>query len=132
MIPPEELARLAVFYDRFANHLDPLGDDWKRRKQEYFQCLNEIHGRFAAGIGFDEFRREAQRSCFRWLRAQNKPLRRRRKHESDDALPTNVVRRPLAVDEPPHFSGWIFVAQRRRQAVRTDVVKALEHCKPPQ
>jgi hypothetical protein len=34
MIPVEELARLAAFYDRFANHLDPLSDDWKRRKQE--------------------------------------------------------------------------------------------------
>jgi len=32
MIPLEELALLAAFYDRFANHLDPLTDDWKRRK----------------------------------------------------------------------------------------------------
>jgi hypothetical protein len=24
MIPADELARLAAFYDRFANHLDPL------------------------------------------------------------------------------------------------------------
>jgi len=35
MIPAEELARLAGCFDRFANHLDPLSDDWKRRKQEY-------------------------------------------------------------------------------------------------
>jgi hypothetical protein len=33
MIPQEELARFALLYDRFANHLDPLSDDWKRRKQ---------------------------------------------------------------------------------------------------
>ena len=29
MIPAEELARLAVFYNRFANGLDPLSGDWK-------------------------------------------------------------------------------------------------------
>jgi hypothetical protein len=73
MIPAEELARLAAFYDRFANHLDPLSDDWKRRKQEYFQCLSDTHARFGARIAFQEFRREAQRACFRWLRAQDKP-----------------------------------------------------------
>jgi hypothetical protein len=73
MIPLQELARLAAFYDRFGNHLDPLSDDWKRRKQEYFQCLNELHGRFRAGIAFDDFRREAQRACFHWLRAHENP-----------------------------------------------------------
>jgi hypothetical protein len=73
MIPAVELARLAAFYDRFANHLDPLSDDWKRRKQEYLQCLGDMHGRFGTGIAFEEFRREAQRACFRWLRAQDKP-----------------------------------------------------------
>jgi hypothetical protein len=73
MIPAEELARLAAFYDRFANHLDPLSDDWKHRKREYFQALSDIHGRFGAGTAFEEFRREAQRACFRRLRAQDKP-----------------------------------------------------------
>ena len=73
MIPAEELARLAALYDRFANHLDPLSNDWKRRKQEYLQCLTDLHGRFGTGIAFEEFRREAQRACFRWLRAQDKP-----------------------------------------------------------
>jgi hypothetical protein len=73
MIPSEELARLSAFYDRFANHLDPLSDDWKRRKKEYFECLIEMHERFAAGTAFEEFRGEAQRACFRWLRAQDKP-----------------------------------------------------------
>jgi hypothetical protein len=69
MIPREELARLAALYDRFANHLDPLTEDWKRRKQ----CLSDVHGRLAPDTAFDEFRREAQRACFRWLRAQDKP-----------------------------------------------------------
>jgi len=73
MMPAGDLARLAACYDRFANHLDPVSDDWKRRKQEYLQCLSELHGRFGAGIAFEEFRREAQRACFRWLRAQDKP-----------------------------------------------------------
>ena len=73
MIPGEELARLAAFFDRFANHPDPLSEDWKRRKQEYLQCLRDMHGRFGTGIAFGEFRREAQRACFRWLRAQDKP-----------------------------------------------------------
>jgi hypothetical protein len=73
MIPTEELGRLAAFYDRFANHLDPLSADWKRRKQEYFQTLSEMHNRFGSGIAFEDFRREAQRACFRWLRAQDKP-----------------------------------------------------------
>ncbi len=73
MIPVEELARLAAFYDRFANHLDPLSDDWKRRKQEYFQCLADLHGRFGTDTHFEDFRREAQHACLRWLRAQDKP-----------------------------------------------------------
>ena len=73
MIPAEELAQLAALYDRFANHLDPLSDDWKRRKQEYFECLNNMHDRFGLPVAFEEFRREAQRACFRWLRAQDKP-----------------------------------------------------------
>jgi hypothetical protein len=72
MIPGEDLARLAALYGRFANHLDPLSADWKHRKQEYLQGLNELHGRFGTGIAFEEFRREAQRACFRWLRAQDK------------------------------------------------------------
>jgi hypothetical protein len=33
MIPQEELAQFALLYDRFANHLDPLSDDWKRRNK---------------------------------------------------------------------------------------------------
>jgi hypothetical protein len=73
MIPTEELARLTEFYDRFANHLNPLSDDWKRRKEEYFQALSDMHDRFGSGIAFEEFRREAQRACFLWLRAQDKP-----------------------------------------------------------
>ena len=73
MIPAEELARLAVFYDRFANHLDPLSNDWKRRKHEYLGALNDLHQRYGARIAYEEFRREAQRACFRWLRAQDKP-----------------------------------------------------------
>jgi hypothetical protein len=73
MIPAEELARLAAFYDRFANHLEPLSEDRRRRKQEYFNCLSDLHARFGAGIAFAEFRSEAQRACFRWLRAQDKP-----------------------------------------------------------
>jgi hypothetical protein len=73
MIPSEELARLAAFYDRFANHLDPLSNDWKRRMLEYLQALIDMHERFGPSIAFEEFRREAQRACFRWLRAQDKP-----------------------------------------------------------
>jgi hypothetical protein len=73
MIPLEEVARLAALYDRFANHLDPLSDDWKRRKQEYLQRLSEMHERFGTGIAFEQFRREAQRACFSWLRAHDKP-----------------------------------------------------------
>jgi hypothetical protein len=73
MIPGDELARLAGCYDRFANHLDPLSEDWKHRRQEYFKCLGDLHARFGSGVPFEEFRREAQRACFRWLRAQDKP-----------------------------------------------------------
>ena len=73
MIPPEEVARLAALYDRFANHLDPLSNDWKHRKQEYLDGLADFHQRYGAGIEYDVFRREAQRVCFQWLRAQDKP-----------------------------------------------------------
>jgi len=73
MIPPDELARLAILYDRFANHLDPLSADWKSRKQEYLEALSNLHQRYGTGIGYEDFRREAQRTCFRLLRAQDKP-----------------------------------------------------------
>ena len=73
MIPPGELGRLATLYDRFANHLDPLGKGWKRCRQEYLDALAELHERHAAGVPFEEFRREAQRACFLRLRAQDKP-----------------------------------------------------------
>ena len=73
MIPAEELARLALLFDRFANHLDPLSSDWKRRRQEYLDALVDLHQRHGAGVGFGEFRREAQRACFLRLRAQDKP-----------------------------------------------------------
>ncbi len=73
MIPAEELARLAGLYDQFANHLDPLSSDWKRRKQEYLDALGDLHQTLGSGIAYEEFRREAQRACFRWLRAQDKP-----------------------------------------------------------
>ena len=73
MIPQEELARLTIFYDRFANHLDPLSSDWKQRKREYLEALQDLHQRFGAGIAYEDFRREAQRACFRWLRAEDRP-----------------------------------------------------------
>lgn len=73
MISPEELARLAALYDRFANHLDPLSREWKRCRQEYLEALDDLHRRFGAGISYEEFRREAQRACFLRLRAQDKP-----------------------------------------------------------
>jgi hypothetical protein len=73
MIPAEELARLAVLYDRFANHLDPLSAHWKQRRREYLDALGELHQRYGAGVSYVEFRQEAQRACFRRLRAQDKP-----------------------------------------------------------
>jgi hypothetical protein len=73
MIPSEELAELARLFDRFANHLDPLSKDWKARKQEYFDCLYELHQRHGANVPYDHFRSEAQRACFNWLRAHDRP-----------------------------------------------------------
>ena len=73
MIPPKELGRLAGLYDCFANHLDPLSSSWKRCRQEYLDALIELHERFAPKTPLAEFRREAQRACFLWLRAQDKP-----------------------------------------------------------
>lgn len=73
MIPTEALAQLAGLFDRFANHLDPLSDDWKQRKKEYLETLSEFHQRFGADVPFEDFRREAQRACFRWLRSQDRP-----------------------------------------------------------
>lgn len=73
MIPSEELSRLAALYDRFANHLDPLSAGWKRSRQEYLDALADLHERYGSGVSFEEFRREAQRACFLWLRAQDRP-----------------------------------------------------------
>jgi len=73
MIPSAELAGLATLYDRFANHLDPLSAGWKRCRQEYLEALSDLHARHGAGLPFEEFRREAQRACFLWLRAQDRP-----------------------------------------------------------
>jgi hypothetical protein len=72
MIPVEELVRLATLYDRFANHLDPLSADWKERRKNYLEALADLHQRFGVGIDYQTFRQEAQRTCFRWLRAQDK------------------------------------------------------------
>ena len=73
MIPGEELERLAVLYDRFANHLDPLSGGWKRCRQEYLDALVELHTRFGSGVPFEDFRRETQRVCFLRLRAEDRP-----------------------------------------------------------
>lgn len=73
MIPEAELARLAACYDQFANHLDPLSLDWKRRKKAYLEALEDLHQRFGAGTSYQDFRREAQRACFQWLRAHDRP-----------------------------------------------------------
>jgi hypothetical protein len=73
MIPAEELARLAALFDRFANHLGPLSPGWKQCRQEYLDALAGLHAIHGAGLPFDEFRREAQRACFRFLRSQDKP-----------------------------------------------------------
>jgi hypothetical protein len=73
MIPAEALAELARLYDRFANHLDPLSEDWKQTKSRYFESLIEFHRRYGSDVPFDDFRREAQRSCFRLLRSDDKP-----------------------------------------------------------
>jgi hypothetical protein len=73
MIPVEAIADLARLYDRFGNHLDPLSEDWKKSKKEYFEALMDFHRRYGSEIPFDDFRREAQRTCFRWLRSHDKP-----------------------------------------------------------
>ena len=73
MIPPEDLARLAALFDRFANHLDPLSADWKLCQRQYLEALTELHRQHGEATPFEEFRREAQRACFRWLRAQDRP-----------------------------------------------------------
>jgi hypothetical protein len=72
MIPAEALAQLAGLFDRFANHLDPLSDDWKQRKKEYLDALADFHQRYGSDILFEDFRREAQRACFRRLRSQDR------------------------------------------------------------
>jgi len=50
-----------------------LSSDWKQRKREYLEALQDLHQRFGAGIAYEDFRREAQRACFRWLRAEDRP-----------------------------------------------------------
>jgi hypothetical protein len=37
----------------------------------------------------------------------------------------------MAVNQPPHLSVWILILERGGQAMRTHIVKALEHRKSP-
>ena len=64
MIPEQELAKLAALYDSFANHLDPLSDDWKSRKTEYLDALTNLHKQFGPTLNFEDFRREVDAPIF--------------------------------------------------------------------
>jgi hypothetical protein len=67
MIPGSELEILANLYDRFANALDPESADRDKAEELFWKKLGALHCTHAPQSTYDDFRREAVRSCKMFL-----------------------------------------------------------------
>jgi len=68
MIDAREIAKLAEFYDRYANALDPTTPERQLAKRQFHARLDAMHQQFGHGIEFDTFRVEMIRHCKEYLR----------------------------------------------------------------
>ena len=72
MISVEHIARLAEFFDRYNNALDPLSEDCRRAKSQFDELADRLHAANAPDVMFLEFRFELVRQCRDYLR-KNRP-----------------------------------------------------------
>ena len=72
MISVEHIARLAGFFDRYNNALDPLSEDCRQAKEQFDELASSLHSTHAPEINFLDFRYELVRQCRDYLR-KNRP-----------------------------------------------------------
>ena len=67
MIPVEQIARLAEYYDRYNNALDPFSNDCLLAKRQFHEFASSLHSSHAPDINFVDFRLELIRHCREYL-----------------------------------------------------------------
>ena len=78
-ISREDIARLALSYDRFVHALDPFSEDAAAAEREFKRALADcfdtacIRNPELKQVGFPTFRREVIKRCRHHLRVSNKP-----------------------------------------------------------
>ena len=72
MIPVEQIARLAHWFDRYNNALDPFSEDCREAKHHFDQLAGDLHTAQAPEVNFLDFRFELVRQCRDYLR-KNRP-----------------------------------------------------------
>ena len=72
MIAVEQIARLAVLFDRYNNALDPFSDDCAEAKQQFDELVESLHASHAPETKVADFRYELVRQCREYLR-KNRP-----------------------------------------------------------
>jgi hypothetical protein len=72
MISVEHIARLAEFFDRYNNALDPLSEDCHCAKEQFDKLAEHLHTAHAPDLKFLDFRYELVRQCRDYLR-KNRP-----------------------------------------------------------
>jgi hypothetical protein len=68
MIEPEDLAKLAEFYDQYANALDRQSPERAAARRQFLARLESLYQQEASGITFDTFRFETVKRCKEYLR----------------------------------------------------------------
>ncbi len=68
MITPEEVAALAVVYDRFANALERTSSDRLQARHEFYARLQRLYDAEGSRVAYDAFRFEAVKLCKEYLR----------------------------------------------------------------
>ena len=72
MISVEQVARLAVLFDRYNNALDPFSTDCEEAKGEFDELIESLHASHAPETKLFDFRYELVRQCRDYLR-KNRP-----------------------------------------------------------
>jgi len=68
MIDPEEIAKLAELYDRYANALDRKSPDRATARRQFFARLESLYQQEGSELAYEAFRFEAVKRCREYLR----------------------------------------------------------------
>ena len=68
MISVEHIARLAEFFDRYNNALDPFSSDCRLAKQQFDELAGRLHAAYGPELNFLDFRYELVHQCRDYLR----------------------------------------------------------------